>query len=92
MSKDTGGPAFPAEEIDDDQSVSQNRIVVKEMHLGMSLRDYFAAKAMNAIAPMAFKKTDGNGCGLTPAGIEMAKDIAAVVYSIADAMLAERNK
>lgn len=83
MSKETGGPAFP---------IVAERGPRIESAEGMTLRDYFAAKAMNAIAPLAFKKVDGDGYGLTPAGIEMAKDIAAVVYCIADAMLAERSK
>lgn len=85
MSKETGGPAFPVTPTDRSGQFAP-------CEFGMTLRDYFAAKAMNAIAPMAFKKTDGDGYGLTPAGIEMAKDIAAVVYSIADAMIAERVK
>lgn len=79
MSKNTGGPAFPAEELDDDQSVSQNRIVVKEMHLGMTLRDYFAAKAML--------------CKFGPQGSSLSvTECAEFAYQYADAMIAERNK
>ena len=40
MSKETGGPAFPCE-IDFD-------IGLRDARLGMTLRDYFAAKAMQA--------------------------------------------
>ena len=46
--------------------------------LGMTLRDYFAAKAMEALI------SDGRNAGL--------KIIASDAYQIADAMLAERVK
>ncbi len=62
--KDTGGPAFPA----------------FDHRQGMSLRDYFAAKAMQGLA--------ANG------GIAVMKpsDYAINGYLIADAMLKERAK
>lgn len=49
---------------------------------GMSIRDYFAAKAMSAYIPMW---TDA-------APDYHAYDIAKFAYRIADAMLAERSK
>lgn len=63
----TGGPAFPE---------------TQEQHAwfpGMTLRDYFAAKAMQGVL----------------SGDDVVHDIhkcAAWTYKIADAMLAERNK
>jgi hypothetical protein len=67
--KDTGGSAFPSH-----GSMGE---VANE---GMTLRDYFAAKAMQGLLsahnPMI---TDTNG-------------IAKAAYKMADAMLAERNK
>lgn len=48
---------------------------------GVSLRDYFAAKAMQAIII-------GNEAHLSSLGAGMAMD----AYAVADAMLAERNK
>jgi hypothetical protein len=65
--KDTGGPAFPHSRLGSDAD-------------GMTLRDYFAAKAMQ---------------GLLSARNPMLTKIADIVegaYAMADAMLAERSK
>jgi hypothetical protein len=63
MSNNTGGPAFPVEQHDKD---------------GMTLRDYFAAKAMQGI--------------LTGPEIVMgATEIADLSYKYADAMMEARN-
>ncbi|MGS0941589.1 hypothetical protein ACVA51_13655 [Pseudomonas luteola] len=70
MSKDNGGPAFPCEQV---------KNFVKHMEAGMTLRDYFAAKAMASIIAGNFQ-FDG------PAGL------AKQAYEMADAMLVERNK
>ena len=83
MSKDTGGQAFP----------SPCRSVADEMvnleYRGMTLRDYFAAKAMHGIfcgevikelSSAAFKSKD------------IASIISAMSYEIADTMLKERAK
>jgi hypothetical protein len=70
--KDTGGPAFPV--------VGQwygDKLGGQLTH-GMTLRDYFAAKAMQGL--LASTKTNS------------AQVIAKDAYIIADAMLAERNK
>lgn len=48
---------------------------------GMTLRDYFAAKAMHG----AMIGEDYRHC-------EEASDLAATAYAIADAMLIERNR
>lgn len=66
MSINSGGPAFPAH-----PSALGD-------HDGMALRDYFAAKAMQAL--------------LTVDGTVWLKDHAKRAYDMADAMLAERNK
>ncbi len=65
MSADTGGPAFPTTEVAMMRSLQ-----------GMTLRDYFAAKAMQAIV--------SNG-DVDPQKISQAS------YIIADAMLKERQ-
>ena len=70
MSKNNGGPAFPT---------------TKESHLmicseGMTLRDYFAAKAMQGMLEMAEYRD------LT------SEEYARGAYRVADAMLAEREK
>lgn len=62
-----GGPAFPSHG-------SMGEVVCE----GMTLRDYFAAKAMQGYC--AVESTQGHS----------ADDIAAAAYSIADAMLAAR--
>lgn len=77
MSKDTGGQAFP----------SPCRSVADEMvnleYRGMSLRDYFAAKAMQGIL---VKSADSYL-------IENIRIIwSEYAYKIADAMLKERAK
>jgi hypothetical protein len=68
--KDTGGQAFPNEGFNG----------WGEPEKGMTLRDYFAAKAMQGMF------AGRNGSVLT------ASDWATQAYIIADAMLAERSK
>ena len=75
MAKDTGGPAFPG--------FVQNQMnghVVDEMS-GMTLRDYFAAKAMQGIAA-------NQRWNVT----KQIDNCAREAYAIADAMIKERNK
>ena len=71
-----GGPAFPRDSHIDSASglkVQQN---------GMSLRDYFAAKAMQGMAG-----------GMAGTGInEVQEEIAKRSYAIADAMLKARGE
>lgn len=79
MSEDkTGGPAFPIE-------------VNSEMTcLGMTLRDYFAAKAMNGILETAI---DWFPTGHEPDenSFQVFRDLARDSYHIADAMLKARE-
>ena len=70
MSKNTGGPAFPF-------PVLHGRNAPE----GMTLRDYFAAKAMQAAAT---NETWANGFTFG--------QLAEWAYMQADAMLAERKK
>ena len=65
----TGGPAFP---LDDG------------INRGMTLRDYFAAKAMHAFVDLC--KDDARD-----AGMSYPEHIAAVSYGMADAMLKARK-
>lgn len=75
MSKETGGQAFPEPIMDFGQS------------RGMTLRDYFAAKAMQAI----IRRYDGHSFG---GGSESPqyKELSDDAYYIADAMLKARNQ
>lgn len=54
---------------------------------GMTLRDYFAAKAMTAFAPTYWDTQDQY-----ESGQELIKCLAESAYEMADAMLAERAK
>jgi len=69
MSKKAGGPAFPTNSTHNDGYYGG---------LGMTLRDYFAAKAMQGLvgAPQNFPRAA----------------IAEHAYLMADAMIAERDK
>lgn len=75
--KDNGGPAFP--------EVKTRKHYVTDLEVysvgGMTLRDYFAVKAMAAIVI-------GNNADICTMGAGCAAD----AYGLADAMLAERAK
>lgn len=81
MSKDDGGNAFPVADYDHMTFQPANVDVHKRQLSGMSLRDYFAAKAMQAI----IAGNDADECSL---GLGAAKD----AYAVADAMIAVRNE
>ena len=66
MSKDTGGPAFPT-------------VLIGKPEGGMTLRDYFAAKAMQAMLTTSEGQQWDN--------IQLAEES----YKLADAMLKERK-
>lgn len=105
MSKiETGGPAFPMA----DPFIAHSPGTVdeaKRMAEGMSLRDYFAAKAM-PLAFQQFRETVGRNGSITldddfyfyrrtsaDAEDEVTMDeIAARAYEMADAMLKARNQ
>jgi len=72
-----GGPAFPSEVWDSEGCPQHTQ--------GMTLRDYFAAKAMNAF--VAGLLSDGE-----PIIKGDDKDIARRAYEIADAMLEARKE
>ena len=65
MSINTGGPAFPAHHFD-----------LAEGEHGMTLRDYFAAKAMQALLTL---------------GHIARPNVPGIAYAVADAMLKERE-
>ena len=71
--KDTGGPAFPVHP----DMAAQLGCVPSSSDAGMTLRDYFAAKAMNAF--------------LLRPGSAFEKD-AEYAYKMADAMLKAREQ
>lgn len=73
MNTKNGGPAFPAQEIN-------HKSGQWETVMGMSLRDYFAAKAMQS-----YIATAGFSC------LPNDSEIANYAYASADAMLKARN-
>jgi hypothetical protein len=72
--KNDGGPAFPVLEVTQDD-IYQN---IEIQHSGMTLRDYFAAKAMKGL--------------IATGSFEYKGEISRNAYSMADAMLLERAK
>lgn len=89
MSKQDGGPAFPIP-CDPDHCTHLNC-------QGMSLRDYFAAKAMQGLISEPLREGETSTtyqiCRNTNRGISSAEtNYAHAAYLIADAMLAERNR
>ena len=75
MNKDNGGPAFPTPRLEmNDEGVVTAFAVMAD---GMTLRDYFAAKAMQ---------------GFCAGGSTNTQDIAKAAYIVADAMLKARQQ
>ena len=84
MSKqNNGGPAFPVST--GDTTVGHQDGIQTWQFPGMTLRDYFAAKAMQAWLSTFTESRH-------PAENGGASDVAKASYAIADAMLAERAK
>lgn len=83
--KNNGGPAFSGTY---SARSDQGRGTVVEMHdKGMSLRDYFAAKAMQGM--LAYPGDEQRG---SHHNNNDADGVAQMSYAYADAMLAERAK
>jgi hypothetical protein len=87
--KNDGGPAFPTDDYFDEKRYG--------VLSGMSLRDYFAAKAMQAeIITSCSDATPKAAEALVEAAFENGQTpqqrIAFNAYAFADAMLAERAK
>ena len=70
-----GGPAFPV------NTTNEQNAGAYHPHPGMSLRDYFAAKAMQGL----IASNDG-GAG------DRIEEIPIYAYQIADAMISARNQ
>lgn len=92
MAKNDGGPAFPRTEHVWDG-------VIEEGSAGMSLRDYFAGQAILSLTMMPIKsRTDEMAAYVGVDEKDWVGDIhwpmllAKRAYSVADAMLAERDK
>ena len=75
--KDTGGPAFP--------TIPENYMGMDPPGEGMTLRDYFAAKAMQSFCS-AYTRAPHSSTE------EWLDSISTRAYMIADAMLKARNQ
>ncbi len=83
---ETGGPAFPAEVAYTTAGIEDRQIGTGAYKtVGMTLRDYFAAKSHAAIISAML----GNGVEMTTQLRDMAADAA---YESADSLLASRNR
>ncbi len=78
----TGGPAFPCMPPQD--TAAGSAVGYPYPDGGMTLRDYFAAKAMAALIVAPFEDW--------PTDIEGNESVSTAAYEMADAMLKERAK
>ena len=82
--QDNGGPAFPMlPPLGPDGTAAVGYPYVSE---GMTLRDYFVAKAMQGLLAHPECQAVGPGCAST------TQRVVLEAYAMADAMLAERAK
>lgn len=84
--KTDGGPAFPrpASEYTEMGTLRDGNIAVRQQS-GMTLRDYFAAKALTGLMNDGWQQ-DGN-----PFNEDRANRTAKIAYEFADAMLKARG-
>jgi len=81
--------AYPSQEIDFNETIIQGKTIYGYQNLGMDLRDYFAAKAMQSILN-AFYNDEAKE---SPDEIlKKMKSISKNAYWFADKMINERDK
>lgn len=92
LTDEGGGPAFPSSYNYDEPYSSPGeegeiRPIVRATvtNLGLSTRDYFAAKAMQSILPAFMESVPDTG------ELTLGQYVAGQAYEMADAMLAARN-
>lgn len=93
MSTNTGGPAFPRTRSADPENYHKPEVY--EAQEGMSLRDYFAAKAISSILAMpegGIQSHHPDDHIDNSSATRVAAMWAEQAYQIADAMVAERAK
>lgn len=83
MSKETGGPAFPYSGLYKGEDATH----IIDSH-GMTLRDYFAAKAMQSF----LGNTDYFKEIVDTVGLNAPESVSHISYKIADAMIENRSK
>ena len=88
MRKDSGGSAFPQVNIKDYQGM-----LIPDLQKGMTLRDYFAAKAMQGMIANKGWFGGNNPFGKGWDSVEaMTADYAKEAYAFADAMIKARDE
>lgn len=90
MSREDGGPAFPCEFVQHQRGDIGNNTPIMARASGMTLRDYFAAKAMQALIQQgaALQVHRPDGVLTMPARV----GVPILAYQYADAMLAAREE
>lgn len=86
MTKDTGGPAFP---LDDVNRVDNFTI---RQHQGMTLRDWFAGQALSGMSGAGPEFMNALSRRAEKLGVNAEEYGARMAYLLADAMIAERSK
>ncbi len=86
MSKDNGGPAFPAKNFIVPADLEARHVHALGVTQGMTLRDYFAAKALQGMLAKSYDDESSRKVW------EDSDTAARWAYEFADAMLAERAK
>lgn len=102
MSTPSNPPAFPTTAgisgygLTIPHTLPSGDIVWEGREQGMTMRDYFAAKAMAALLTTEFIQTAVNNAlleaGLEAAAAGIVADLSSQSYDLADAMLAERER
>lgn len=92
MEKHDGGPAFPLQE-QMQPACDGGNAWLSAGQSGMSLRDYFAAKAMAALLSQMTYGNHGQHCAMyDPNDPAQGTTLSFLAYQAADAMLSERMK
>lgn len=83
--KKDGGPAFPMKH----KGFNRTDSHIEYVHMGLSLRDYFAAKALPALLGQILSVSEGD---LSVPFNMVSERASADAYKVADAMLAAREE
>jgi len=82
--------AYPSQEIDFRETIIQGKTIYENQNLGMDLRDYFAAKAMQSMLNEFYQ---GKSKKKSPYELlEQAELVSKNAYWFADKMINERKK
>jgi hypothetical protein len=84
-----GGPAFPV--LCEERDLDTGNQFIRSAKLGMTLRDYFAAKALPALISGTAGVRGGTTFGKSEEGTANSESVSIVAYVIADAMLKARE-